>query len=253
MTKKILIADDDPHTVTVISSRLKANNFDVVVAYDAVQTMSQVRKEKPDLIILDMKMPAGGGNSVLDNLKMSIDVFNTPVIVITAYPSEATRQKALEMGVADFITKPFKPEEILAKVKKALGETGPEEESRSIAKKILVVDDNPNIVKLLEYRLKANEYEVITAHDGEEALDKVRLAKPDLMILDVVIPKLDGYKVLSILRADEQYKDIPVVMLTAHGQAKDVEKGLELGAVSYITKPFKPDVLLGVIKGAVGG
>lgn len=252
MAKKILIADDDPHTVAVISSRLKANNFDVVVAYDAVQTMSQVRKEKPDLIILDMKMPAGGGNSVLDNLKRSIDVFNTPVLVMTAYPSDATRQKALEMGAIDFITKPCKPEEILTKIKKALGETE-QDEIHPIAKKILVVDDNPNIVKLLEYRLKANEYEVITAHDGEEALDKVRQMKPDLMILDVVIPKIDGYKVLSILRADEQYKDIPVVMLTAHGQAKDVEKGLELGAVSYITKPFKPDVLLGVIKGAVGG
>ena len=251
MAKKILIADDDPHIVALISSRLKANQYEVVVAYDAVQTMSQVRKEKPDLIILDMKMPAGGGASVLDNLKMSIDVFNTPVLVMTAYPSDATRQKALEMGAADFITKPFKPEEILTKVKKALGETGPEE-SHPLAKRILVVDDNPNIVKLLEYRLKANEYEVITAHDGEEALAKVRQMKPDLMILDVVIPKIDGYKVLSILRADEQYKDIPVVMLTAHGQAKDVEKGLELGAVSYITKPFKADVLLGVIKGVVG-
>jgi DNA-binding response OmpR family regulator len=199
-----------------------------------------------------MKMPAGGGNSVLDNLRMSIGTFNTPVLVMTAYPSEAIRQKALEMGAIDFITKPFKSEEILTKVKKALGETDPEE-SRPITKKILVVDDNPNIVKLLEHRLKANEYEVVTAYDGEDALDKVRQAKPDLMILDVVIPKIDGYKVLSILRADEQYKDMPVVMLSAHGQAKDVEKGMELGAVSYITKPFKPEMLLGVIEEALVG
>ena len=252
MAKKILIADDDPHIVALISSRLRANQYEVVIARDAVQTMSQVRKEKPNLIILDMKMPAGGGNSVLENLGRSIDVFNTPVLVMTAYPSDATRQKALEMGAADFITKPFKPEEILTKVKKALGETEPKE-SHPRAKKILVVDDNPNIVKLLEYRLKANEYEVVTAYDGEEALAKVHQAKPDLMILDVVIPKIDGYKVLSILRADERYKGIPVVMLTAHGQARDVEKGLELGAVSYITKPFKPEMLLGVIEGALAG
>lgn len=254
MAKKILIADDDPHIVALISSRLKANQYEVVVAYDAVQTMSQVRKEKPDLILLDMKMPAGGGTSVLDNLRMSIGAFNTPVIVITAYPSEQMKQKVLDMGAVDYIIKPLLSEDLLEKVKRALQEVEGERESfHPKPKKILVVDDNPNIVKLLEYRLKANEYEVITAHDGEEALDKVRQAKPDLMILDVVIPKLDGYKVLSILRADEQYKDIPVVMLTAHGQAKDVEKGLELGAISYITKPFKPDVLLGVIKGAVGG
>ncbi|MGB8657323.1 MAG: response regulator [Candidatus Zixiibacteriota bacterium] len=120
-------------------------------------------------------------------------------------------------------------------------------------KKILVAGENPNIVKLLDFRLKANGLQVITAHDGEEALERVRQAKPDLMILDVVRPKIDGYEVLSILRADEQYKDIPVVMLTAHGQAKDVEKGLELGAVSYITKPFKPEMLLGVIEGALVG
>jgi DNA-binding response OmpR family regulator len=252
MAKKILIADDDPHIVALISSRLRANQYEVVVACDAVQTMSQVRKEKPDLVILDMKMPAGGGTSVLDNLKMSIDAFNTPVIVITAYPSDQMKQKVLDMGAVDYIIKPLLSEDLLEKVKRALQEV----EGESLhpkPKKILVVDDNPNIVKLLEYRLKANEYEVITAHDGEEALDKLHQAKPDLMILDVVLPKLDGYKVLSILRADEQYKDIPVVMLTARGQAKDVETGMGLGAISYITKPFRPDVLLGVIKGAVGG
>jgi DNA-binding response OmpR family regulator len=253
MAKKILIADDDPHIVALISSRLKANKYEVVAAYDAVQTISQVRKEKPDLIILDIKMPAGTGIGVLENLRRCVDTSTTPVLVMTAYPNEATRQKALEMGVVDFIPKPFQAEEILVKIKKILGEVSPEEEAHPIAKKILVVDDNPNLVKLLEYRLKANEYEVIIANDGEEALDKVRQAKPDLMILDVVLPKIDGYKVLSILRADERYKYIPVVMLTALGQTKDIDKGMELGATSYLTKPFDPEVLLEAIKAAVGG
>ena len=253
MAKKILIADDDPHIVALISSRLKANKYEVVAAYDAVQTISQVRKEKPDIIILDIKMPAGTGIGVLENLRRCVDTSTTPVLVMTAYPNEATKQKALEMGAVDFIPKPFQAEEILVKIKKILGEVCPEEETHPIAKKILVVDDNPNLVKLLEYRLKANEYEVITANDGEEALDKVRQVKPDLMILDVVLPKIDGYKVLSILRADEKYKYIPVVMLTALGQTKDIDKGMELGATSYLTKPFDPEVLLEAIKAAVGG
>jgi DNA-binding response OmpR family regulator len=198
-------------------------------------------------------MPAGSGISVLDNLKMSVDTSTTSIIVMTAYPSEEIKQRAFGMGAVDFIAKPFKPEDVLQKVRKALGEVSLEEGGYPRAKKILVVDDNPNIVKLLEYRLKANKYEVITAHDGEEALEKVRQEKPGLILLDVLIPKLDGYQVLSILKADEQYKDIPIVMLTAKGQIKDMKKGLELGADSYITKPFDPDVLLEIIKGTTGG
>lgn len=253
MARKILIADDDKHIVSLLSSRLKAHHYEVVAAYDAAQTLHQAHKEKPDLIILDIRMPAGSGISVLDNLKMSVATSTTSIIVMTAYPSEEIKQRALEMGAVDFIVKPFKPEEVLQKVRKALGEVSLEEEGHPRAKKILVVDDNYNILKLLEYRLRANEYEVITAHDGEEALEKVRQEKPGLILLDVLIPKIDGYQVLSILKADEQYKDIPIVMLTARGQITDMKKGLELGAASYITKPFDPDVLLEIIKGTIGG
>ena len=253
MARKILIADDDRNIVSLLSSRLKAHHYEVVAAYDAVQTLHQAHKEKPDLIILDIRMPAGSGISILDNLKMSVNTSTTSIIVMTAYPSEEIRQRILEMGAVDFIAKPFKPEEVLQKVRQALGEVSLEKEGHPRAKKILVVDDNPNIVKLLEHRLKANKYEVITAYDGEEALERVRQEKPGLILLDAIIPKIDGYKVLSILKADEQYKDIPIVMLTAKGQIKDMKKGLELGANSYITKPFDPDVLLDIIKGTTSG
>lgn len=117
--------------------------------------------------------------------------------------------------------------------------------------KILVVDDEPNIVKLLESRLIAEGYEVITASDGQEALDKVYQEHPKLIILDIMLPKIDGYKVCSILRTDKQYADIPIIMLTARRETMNIAKGMELGAVSYIQKPFKADVLLGIIKGLI--
>jgi two-component system alkaline phosphatase synthesis response regulator PhoP len=120
-------------------------------------------------------------------------------------------------------------------------------------KKILVVDDDPNIMKLLTFRLSAEGYNVVTASDGQEALDKVRQEKPDLIILDITLPLLDGYQVCSTLRADEQYKYIPVVMLTASKEMKEIAVGLESGAVAYIQKPFKADVLLGIIKGFING
>jgi two-component system, OmpR family, alkaline phosphatase synthesis response regulator PhoP len=123
-----------------------------------------------------------------------------------------------------------------------------------VSKKILIVDDEPNLVKLCEIRLKASGYEVVTAHDGQEALDKVKQEMPDLIILDHMMPKLDGFEVCRLLKSDEvyeAYKDIPIVMLTASGQAQEIVTGLQKGVAAYITKPFKSDVLLGIIKGLV--
>jgi len=121
-----------------------------------------------------------------------------------------------------------------------------------VAKKILIVDDEPNITKLLESRLRANGYEVVTACDGQEGLDKTQKEKPDLIILDVMLPKLNGYEVCRMLRSDKQYNPIPIVMLTACGQVTDIQKGMGKGADAYIAKPFQPNVLLGIITGLVG-
>lgn len=120
-----------------------------------------------------------------------------------------------------------------------------------MAKKILVVDDEPNIVELLQSRLENNGYSVIVAYDGQEALDKTYQENPDLIILDIMLPKIDGYNVCKMLRSDEKYKAIPIIMLTGRTQAQDIRMGMDLGAVSYVQKPFKPDVLLGIIKGLV--
>jgi len=116
-----------------------------------------------------------------------------------------------------------------------------------MAKKILVVDDEPSIVSLLKGRLEASQYEVITAKDGQEAIEKTGQEKPDLIILDIMLPKIDGYMVASMLKSDEKTRDIPIVMLTARNLAQDIKAGMESGAVSYVQKPFNSDVLLGMI------
>ncbi|MBN3039113.1 MAG: response regulator [Candidatus Omnitrophica bacterium] len=115
-------------------------------------------------------------------------------------------------------------------------------------KKILVVDDEPHIVKLVESRLKANGYEVITAFDGKMALDIAHKEKPDLIILDLMLPQMDGYKVCGLLKRDTNYIDVPIILFSARAQEEDVKLGQEVGADAYITKPFKPDELLGKIE-----
>lgn len=111
-------------------------------------------------------------------------------------------------------------------------------------KKILIADDHPQVVELVRVTLEGGDYEIVNTSNGEETLKKTRIEKPDLVLLDVVMPKIDGFEVCRKLKEDPQTKGIPVIMLTAKGQEVDKEKGREVGARDYVTKPFSPSTLL---------
>jgi len=121
-----------------------------------------------------------------------------------------------------------------------------------MAKRILLVDDERDLVDMVKMRLEAGGFEVLTAYDGQGALDRARREKPDLIILDLMLPKIDGYKVCRMLKFDEKYKNIPVIMFTAKAQDSDKQLGEEVGADGYITKPFEPQVLLSRINELIG-
>jgi len=111
-------------------------------------------------------------------------------------------------------------------------------------KRILIVDDEPQLVEMVKMRLEANNYEVIVAHDGMEALEKARKGEPDLIILDLMLPKLDGYQVCRMLKFDRALSKIPIIMLTALGKKEDREWGKKVKADAYIIKPFNAEELL---------
>ena len=105
-------------------------------------------------------------------------------------------------------------------------------------KKILIVDDEPNIVMTLEYTFKKQDFEVFIARDGSEALQILENDIPDFVLLDIMMPNVDGYQTLKHIRKTDGLKHIKVVFLTAKNKASDIEKGLKLGADKYLTKPF---------------
>jgi two-component system alkaline phosphatase synthesis response regulator PhoP/two-component system response regulator VicR len=115
-------------------------------------------------------------------------------------------------------------------------------------KKILAVDDERHIVRLVEVNLQRAGYEVVTAYDGREALEKVKAENPDLVVLDVMMPYMDGFEVLKNLKADPATAEIPVIMLTAKAQDADVFRGWQSGVDCYLTKPFNPMELLTFVK-----
>jgi len=115
-------------------------------------------------------------------------------------------------------------------------------------KRILVVDDEAELVKAIQIRLEQAGYEALIAYDGQEGLEKAKKEKPDLIILDLMLPKMDGYKVCGLLKADTRYNKIPIIILTARAQESDEKLGLEIGAAAFITKPFQHEAVLGKIK-----
>ena len=119
-------------------------------------------------------------------------------------------------------------------------------------KRILIVDDEQELVKAVQIRLQQAGYETLVAHDGQEGLEKAKKEKPDLIILDLMLPKMDGYKVCGLLKIDSRFSKIPIIIFTAKAREEDKKMGQEVGANAYITKPFDPQALLSKIKELLG-
>ncbi len=118
--------------------------------------------------------------------------------------------------------------------------------------KVLVVDDEVYILHILDFSLGAEGFDVITAADGEQALARARSERPDLIVMDIMMPRLDGYETCRRLKGDPATKEIPVLLLTARGREEDRKRGMEAGADDYMTKPFSPNKLIGRVSEMLG-
>jgi DNA-binding response OmpR family regulator len=110
--------------------------------------------------------------------------------------------------------------------------------------KVLLVDDDPVILKLLQVNFEMEGYTVVLANDGVEGLEKARSERPDIVLLDIMMPRMDGLQVTEALKADEATRNIPIILLSAKAQASDIQAGKDMGADDYLTKPFDPLELL---------
>ena len=121
-----------------------------------------------------------------------------------------------------------------------------------MSKKIVLAEDEPQIARLIKFKLEKEGFEIEWKDNGEDAFNAIKEMKPDLALLDVMMPVMDGYQVLKKVKEDDNLKHIPVIMLTAKGQERDVVKGFDLGSEDYIVKPFRPAELVARIKKILG-
>jgi DNA-binding response OmpR family regulator len=117
----------------------------------------------------------------------------------------------------------------------------------STAKRVLVCDDDPVILRLLQVNLELEGYDVITGRNGEEAVSLAAANAPDLVILDIMMPRLDGYQACEQIKNNDSTRDVPVIFLSAKAQQSDIDKGKEFGVAAYLTKPFDPNELLSIV------
>ena len=117
-----------------------------------------------------------------------------------------------------------------------------------MAKEILIVDDEPNVVVPIQFLMEQQGYRVMTADRGEDALDLIYQYKPDLVLLDIMLPGIDGYEVCEIVRLNPNYRDVKIIFFTAQGREVEIAKGLALGADAYITKPYSKAELVAKVK-----
>jgi DNA-binding response OmpR family regulator len=129
---------------------------------------------------------------------------------------------------------------------------GPAPAERPAPPVVLAADDDPDVLELVTFRLERSGYTVLQAHDGEEAWALARDARPDLAVLDVHMPKLDGFELIRRIRADEAIRSMPIILLTARAQDADVQRGFEAGADDYIRKPFSPQELRARVQAILG-
>lgn len=247
---RILIVDDHPNTASMLARALGefSTPVEILTASSGPQALELIGPQPVEVLVTDFMMPGMSGLELIEKLIQE----NRPpghIILITAYDSPGLAATARRLHIGDYLVKPFQPDKIREIVGKvlvrhaAVGQAAAGRAEASAAPpaqfKILVADDRPDNVHLLATRLSSEGYAFITATDGEETLAQIRAELPDLVLLDVDMPKKNGFEVLTEMRADPVIAHIPVIILTAARIAsRDIREGLSLGADDYVTKPF---------------
>ncbi len=243
-----LVVDDDRAVVSLLSETLRRRGFSVATAYDGTEAIAAMEKRVPDVMLLDLRMPKMDGYEVIERVKTHPEWGDTPIVVMTAHPIESANTRLLS-EVAGQISKPLSPDGIAAEVERAACRRA---DGRQRVTRILAVDDEPHILRLVSFSLSSKGFEVIEASDGLTAIEIAEREQPDLILLDVMMPVLDGYEACRRLKANPATQHIPVVMLSAKSQKAEQAVGLEAGAIDYICKPFTPKDLVEQVRGFLG-
>jgi hypothetical protein len=238
----VLVIDDDVSWRKVLEYNLDLDGFEVYTAADGPSGIEAALKHKPRVILLDTMMPGMDGLEVLSTLKYNPRTSRIPVIMLTAKNAVGDIDRAFEIGANDYITKPFEGKKLGKTIKQKLEKYEDAITNKTQSREripVLAIDDDVSWRKVVEYNLYLDGFEVYTAADGPSGIEAALKHRPRLILLDIMMPKMDGLEVLSALKHDSRTSRIPVIMLTAKNLVGDIDQAFDIGADDYITKPFE--------------
>jgi PAS domain S-box-containing protein len=230
-TKTVLVVDDDPDIVKLIMLSLEQEGFHTIGATSGDQALEIARTRRIDAITLDLLMPGMHGLEVARRLKDEVATRNIPVVVISAY-TDGHEPELVALGVSGVIGKPIDEERLLLTIRTVLGSRA-EGDSRP---SILVVDDDPDVRTIVGMMLDRAGYQPHMAADGQEAFRMIMEDRPDLLILDLMMPNLDGFQLVRLLRQRRWTQQIPLLVLTALDLTEGEKTLLRLGPTRHLTK-----------------
>jgi len=265
--KNILIIEDDLRIVAALEIRLKAGGYITLTAGDAASGLSKAVQLRPDLIVLDISLPAGDGLQLGRQFRSLPETRRIPIVFVTANKDPELREKVMDLGAAGLFEKPYNADELLAVIGHALGETGtfrrpiarfsPDDmpvavgSSGASAKKVLIIEDDRKIAMALALRLKSAGYEASMAYDALTGVNDAVKCRPDLVLLDISIPAGNGFAVAERVKSLIP-NPTPIIFLTASKQPGFRERAQELGAVGYFEKPYEAAALLAAVHQQIG-
>ncbi len=237
---KILIIEDEKILGDLLFQKLSEEGYIVFWETDGEAGIHKMSETLPDMVLLDMVMPKKDGYQVLEEMQKDISLQDIPVIVISNSGQPIEIKKILEFGVKDYIIKAqFSPEEVLKKIRKYLKQEDAVEASVNKDYSnvtLLVVEDDTFLNSLMVKRLLKEGYDVLSATDGAQALKTLGTKIPDLIILDLVMPRMNGLETLKKIKADPKYNSVSVIILSNLGQKHEIEESKNLGAEDFLVK-----------------
>ena len=239
----VLAIDDDPNDIDILQENLSELGYDVVGASSGEEGIAKAKALQPNVITLDVMMPSKDGWQVLYDLKSDPATSAIPVIMLTIVDKKPL---GYELGAADYLLKPFNTEAVLAALQRVTHLIGGKP-----LRKLLVADDDPDVIDLVT-QLVGDRYQMVSARDGIEALAAIHRERPDVILLDLLMPNLDGFGVIERLREDPDHRAIPVVVLTAKSlTAEDIAR-LNSSVAKVVQKQgLAGDALIREIEGAL--
>jgi len=231
----VLVIDDDPAVRDLVQRFLAKEGYRVAVASSGEEGLRLAKELRPDAITLDVIMPGLDGWAVLSRLKADADLAEIPVIMLTLVDD---RSLGYTLGATEYLTKPLDRERLLAALRKHRQDLP-----------VLVVDDDPAIRELLRRQLEGDGYRVVEAENGRVALERLRDGAPGLIVLDLMMPEMDGFEFMEELRRQESWSGIPVIVLTSKDVTVEDQQRLNGGVERVIQKgAYTRESLLGEVR-----